>query len=210
MRASARRFRAQHIAILGLAILAPVLTAVSTHAQTPEAAAKELATRLVDAIAASDFAGAGALLTPDAVVTFQNGDVCKGRSEAEKYVKSHFVGKEALIQGYAGKPTVVSTTALDPSTLVVAGTSADQLTLSSGAPMVLDTRWTATVVNRDGQWQIASLHLSTNMLDNPVIEKMKMTSYLLAAFGLVMGLTLGAGVVILLRRRTAPPAGSVR
>ena len=73
--------------------------------------------------------------------------------------------------------------------------------------MVLETRWTATVVRRDNTWQIASLHLSTNMLDNPIIEKMKTTSYLLGAFGLVMGLTIGIGIAALLRRRAAPSRG---
>ena len=70
--------------------------------------------------------------------------------------------------------------------------------------MVLETRWTATVAIRDCDWKIATLHLSTNMLDNPIIEKMKTTSYLLGAFGLVMGITIGIGVSMLLRRRNAP------
>lgn len=203
MRVPACRQRRQTIAIIGLAVAFLFLSQSSTLAQTPDSSeAADLATALVSSVAASDFARAGSLLTPDAIVTFQNGDVTNGREETEKYVKGLFVGKEALIQTYSGAPTVNTVTTLDAQMRIVAGTSTDTFTLSSGGPLVLESRWTATIVQRDGQWKIAALHLSTNMLDNPFLEKMKTTSYLLGAFGFVMGLTLGIGVAMLLRKRS--------
>lgn len=204
MRVSSCRLRHRLISFVGFAVLALQLLPAEVFAQTDSQSETDLALSLARAISASDFVRAGEMLTPDAVVTFQNGDSVVGRDAIERYVKGLFAGKGALIQAYAGEPVVKSVTEVDAQSKVLAGTSTDTLTLSSGAPMVIETRWTATVVRRDGAWKIASLHLSTNMLDNPVIEKMKMTSYLLGAFGLVMGLTLGLGLMIILRRRAAP------
>ena len=205
MRSAAPHSFVQRIALIGLVVGWPLFTATSATAQTPESDAAGLAAKLVESVAAGTFEAAGELLSPDVVVTYQNGDVSRGRPDTVKYVKEMFNGKTALVQAYTGSPTVASVTRIDDTTRVVAGTSTDQMTLSSGAPMVLETRWTATIALQDGAWKIASLHLSTNMLDNPIIEKMKTTSYLLGAFGLVMGITIGIGVSMLLRRRAAPP-----
>ncbi len=207
MRSAACVFRAQILALIGLAAVLTLLSAGLARAQTPDSEATALAAALADAVGAADFDRAGAMLTADAVVTYQNGDVSRGRDATVKYVRELFNGKGALIQAYSGTPAVTGSAVLDDATRVVTGSSTDSLTLSSGAPMVLETRWTATVVRRDNTWQIASLHLSTNMLDNPIIEKMKTTSYLLGAFGLVMGLTIGIGIAALLRRRAAPSRG---
>jgi len=204
MRVSSCRLQHRLISFVGFAVLALPFLPAEAFAQTDSQSETDLAVSLARAISTSDFVRAGEMLTPDAVVTFQNGDSVVGRDAIERYVKGLFAGKGALIQAYAGEPVVKSVTEVDALTKVLAGASTDTLTLSSGAPMVIETRWTATVVRRDGAWKIASLHLSTNMLDNPVIEKMKMTSYLLGAFGLVMGLTLGLGLMIVLRRRAAP------
>lgn len=204
MPAVSHRSRLQRLALIGVASILPLLAGSNVRAQSPESESSELAAALVEAVGSSDFARAGTMLSPDAVVTFQNGDMRRGRDEIVGHVKSLFVGTGALVQAYSGSPVVTGVAAVDDTTRVVTGTSTDRLTLSSGAPMVLETRWTATVARRDGDWKIASLHLSTNMLDNPVIEKMKTTSYLLGAFGLVMGITIGIGVSMLLRRRNAP------
>ena len=204
MRSAAQIFGLQIIAVAGLLAAWPFLASSVAIAQTPESEAADLATSLADSIGSGDFARAGTLLAPDVVVTFQNGDVSRGRDDAVKYANGMFNGQGALVQAYSGAPVVTGVATVDESTRVVTGTSTDRMTLSSGAPMVLETRWTATIARRDGAWKIASLHLSTNMLDNPIIEKMKTTSYLLGAFGLVMGITIGIGVSMLLRRRAAP------
>lgn len=204
MRAAAQVFRREIIAVAGLLAAWPLFAGSVAIAQTPESEAAELATSLAESIGSGDFARAGTLLAPDVVVTFQNGDVSRGRDDVVKYANGMFNGQGALVQAYAGAPVVTGVATVDESTRVVTGTSTDRMTLSSGAPMVLETRWTATIARRDGAWKIASLHLSTNMLDNPIIEKMKTTSYLLGAFGLVMGITIGIGVSMLLRRRAAP------
>lgn len=204
MRSAAQIFGLQIIAVAGLLAAWPFLASSVAIAQTPESEAADLATSLADSIGSGDFARAGTLLAPDVVVTFQNGDVSRGREDVVKYANGMFNGQGALVQAYSGAPVVTGVATVDDSTRVVTGTSTDRMTLSSGAPMVLETRWTATIARRDGAWKIASLHLSTNMLDNPIIEKMKTTSYLLGAFGLVMGITIGIGVSMLLRRRAAP------
>lgn len=204
MRSAAQIFGLQIIAVAGLLAAWPFLASSVAIAQTPESEAADLATSLADSIGSGDFARAGTLLAPDVVVTFQNGDVSRGREDVVKYANGMFNGQGALVQAYSGAPVVTGVATVDDSTRVVTGTSTDRMTLSSGAPMVLETRWTATIARRDGAWKIVSLHLSTNMLDNPIIEKMKTTSYLLGAFGLVMGITIGIGVSMLLRRRAAP------
>lgn len=178
----------------------------AAFAQASGTEAGTLAASVATAVASGDPKAAAAYLTPDAVVTFQNGDVCRGRDEAAAYVRGMFRGQKALIQTYTATPTVDSVVSVGPDATVASGTSTDRLLLSSGAEMNLQTTWTATLVRREGAWQIASLHLSTNMLDNPIIGKMKTTFYLVGLFGFVMGISLGAGVMLVLRRRPDAPA----
>jgi hypothetical protein len=66
---------------------------------------------------------------------------------------------------------------------------------------VAETRWTGTLVKKDGKWKVASFHASANAFDNPILwialKKVGMWVGIGAAvLGLVIGFLIG-------RRRAA-------
>jgi hypothetical protein len=55
----------------------------------------------------------------------------------------------------------------------------------------MESRWTATLVQNQGRWQIQSLHAGVNILDNPILTAASQVPYLWALGGLVLGLLSG-------------------
>ena len=72
------------------------------------------------------------------------------------------------------------------------GHSTDQYTLRDDSQFTLNTRWSATLVKGDaGQWQLASLHVSTNLFDNPVLDMLKQYSLIISIATGFAGLMIG-------------------
>ena len=88
------------------------------------------------------------------------------------------------------------------------GKSTDIYTFKDGDKRTMTSHWTAVVQRQDGRWKIAALHISVNVLDNPVVESIKRYSRLAAAGALVIGLLVGLIAGFLLggrrSRRAAP------
>jgi hypothetical protein len=58
-------------------------------------------------------------------------------------------------------------------------------------PFQLNSRWSATVAKSNGEWKIASLHLSSNVFTNVLISELKNMLGYAAGGGLVIGLLAG-------------------
>ncbi|MEH2105163.1 YybH family protein [Nostoc sp.] len=65
-------------------------------------------------------------------------------------------------------------------------------------------RWTAVLQKLQDKWTIQSLHFSSNLLDNPVLNAAQQLGRILAVAAGVGGFLLGAVTMLLLRRRTKP------
>jgi uncharacterized protein (TIGR02246 family) len=157
---------------------------------------------MVDAVNKADLDRLLNHLAPNVVVTFQNAEVARGREGVRAYYLKMTKGPGALVQTYSTAVTVDDLTVLyGDDTGVAFGGSHDNFKLSSGAELVVDGRWTATLVRTEGRWMVASFHASVNMFDNPILYKMKNTAYITALFGFVMGIIIGAGVASILKRR---------
>lgn len=89
------------------------------------------------------------------------------------------------------------------NTGITRGTSVDTFTRKDGRKVVINSRWTATVVKDAGKWKITALHAGVNLLDNAyfklVTGKMKTMMYGAAALAFLIGL--GLGFVVGRRRR---------
>jgi ketosteroid isomerase-like protein len=107
-------------------------------------------------------------LDDNCVVTWPDATVNKSATEVKNYLKAKTQGPHRVVDTtnieLASSGMAVATT-----TAVVYGRSLDHIHLTEGADYDQWTTWTATLVKKEGRWRITSLHLSTNMFDNPVL-----------------------------------------
>ena len=85
---------------------------------------------------------------------------------------------------------------------IIRGSGEENYILADDRHFDMKTRWTATVIkDTDGKWRILSLHIATNFLDNPILNKAEASLVYFAGGGLVMGFILGLSIWFLISRR---------
>jgi uncharacterized protein (TIGR02246 family) len=145
-------------------------------------------------------------LHPDVVVTSQDGmeqKAIRKHSGVRDYVARQLTGPQAHIKSIQATVTVDEMTILHgEETGVAFGSSKDHYVLANGSETDLSTRWSATLVKHEGRWKIANLHYSTNLFDNPVLDKVSKMVYWAAGIAAVVGLLVGLVVMKLLSRKT--------
>lgn len=153
---------------------------------------RALRTEVVEAITKGDFDSVIRHVHTNAVITWQNNEVCRGHQGLREFFGR--MGKETF-KGYKVPPTPDELTILHGgNTGVSFGQTVAQYNLL-GKEFELKSRWTATLVKENGRWLLAGYHVSMNVLDNPLINAAKGGLYLAAgaaaAGGLVVGWLLG-------------------
>ena len=126
-------------------------------------------------------------LCEDAVVTYQNADVGRGKTEISAHFNRHFMGSSPIIRRYAIHGEIAAPAVFMEDVAVAHGICHDEMELTSGRKFELDGKWSATILNREGKWQVACLHFSTNVLDNSVVNGVKKLAWMGAAGGFVLG-----------------------
>lgn len=169
------------------------LFGVSVHAQGVEdpahAELRVLRTQIIDAITQGDIERVMTQVHPNVVVTWQNSEVCRGKEGLKSFFDR--MGKQTF-KGYKVPPTPDELTILyGGDTGVSFGKVVGQYTLF-GKELEFTSRWTATLVKENGQWLLASYHVSLNGLDNPLLNAAEKSLIWVAAGTGVLGLLLGA------------------
>jgi uncharacterized protein (TIGR02246 family) len=142
-------------------------------------------------------------LHPDVVFTTMNNDVRVGKESIRAYYDEMMRGPNRVVEKVTAKFEVDDLTRLYGDTGIARGSSKDHYVLTDGTDIVIDSRWTCTMVREGDRWLIAAFHYSTNVFDNPLLTKMKNYGAILLSV-----VTLGAllaGVVIgrMMRRKKA-------
>lgn len=180
--------------ILTLALAAPVF------AQAEDPAHGELRAMraaLLDAITKQDIDKVLPLLHPNVVVTWQNGEVNRGHAGVKAFFEK--MGRQAF-GGYKVPPEPDELTILHGGTTGISfGRSVAQFNVL-GKSFEFHNRWTATLVKQDGQWLVASYHVSWNALDNPLLNSATRSLTMVGGATFVVGLLLGALGMRMLRR----------
>lgn len=132
----------------------------------------------------------------DAVVTFQNAELCRGPDGVRAFYQRMMEGDDREVKSVKSDFKVDELSILyGDDTAVAFGTLNDDFALKGGMDFSLASRWTATLVKEDGRWQIAAYHVSTNMFDNGVSNLLvKWAAIKAGAVALLAGLFLGAVV----------------
>lgn len=127
------------------------------------------------------------------VFTTMNGDVARGHQSIRDYYAKMMTGPNKVVE-----KVTVSFLADDLTLLYQAdtvgvcyGKTQDTYVLADGTKMNISARWTSTLVKENGKWLVAAFHYSTNMFDNPVLDRLKKLLPALGIGGAVIGLLLG-------------------
>lgn len=184
--------------------LAALLAAARICAQDPQPndpphqQLRSLRNDLIAAVTSGDFESVFRHVHPDAVVTWQTNEVCRGHQGLRDFFTR--TGKDAF-RGYKVPPTPDTLTILhgDDTGISFGETIANYRLL--GKDMEMKSRWTATVVRQDGRWLLAGYHLSMNVLDNPLLNGAKQALWAAGATALTAGLA--AGIFLGRRRRNS-------
>ena len=141
------------------------------------------------------------LMAREFVITTVDGQTFRNLSQFKAYIdglygtrvqKIEFHPEAAELTKFIGADTGLSW-----------GKSTDTYTFKNGDARTMTSYWTATLQRQDGRWKLASLHISANVLDNPVIEAVKRCVWIAAGVGLLAGLILGFVLRGFFKRRPA-------
>lgn len=185
-----------------LRVLVPVLAAFllqSAHAQSAavpmdpdHVELRALKDHLVKAISNGDMDAIEPLLHPNVVVTWQDGEVCKGPAAVRKFYADMAAKSKKTFQGYKVPPTADEPTILysGGTTGVAYGHNVGVFHLA-GKDFEMKNRWTATMVKENGKWLLSSYHVSMNILDNPLLNAVKVVAVVGTVIALIAGLVIG-------------------
>jgi len=110
-------------------------------------------------------------LHTNAVVTWHNAEVSRGREGVRAYYTRLTSGPNKIVDKFSAEINVDELTLLpSENTGISFGSSIEHFKLTTGRSFDLKGRWTATLIKEGGQWLIASLHVSTNIFDNVMLD----------------------------------------
>lgn len=189
-------------------VLVPVLTlllALPLGAQTERNADHEELRALMRTATASLNARQIDALAPlfarQFVITTVDGRVFRDLAGFKSYIDQLYGAKVQKIEFHPEAAEL--TQFLDADAGLSWGKSADTYTFKDGDVRTMTSHWTATVAKEDGRWKVAALHISANILENPVTEEAKKYVWFAAGIALAVGLILGFILRALTARRAA-------
>lgn len=153
---------------------------------------------IIAAIESRDIDRMLAHVAPDVTVTWQNGEVCHGLEELRAFYDR--MGKDAFVAFKVPHEADRLSILHGGDTAISAGRVVADYHLL-GKAFEFESRWTATLVLRDGKWLVAAYHISLDALDNPILDAAKSSLWITALVGLAAGLGLALLIVRLRGRR---------
>jgi uncharacterized protein (TIGR02246 family) len=170
----------------------------------PTQAIGQMREQMVDAFNKGDLDRLLSHLDPDVVVTWQNGEVCRGPEAVRAYYNKMMTGPDKRVEKVSADPKVDDRHVYG-DWAVSWGRMNDHFVLTDGSQLAMDSRFTATIAKRGDVWKVASFHASVNAFDNPILgmAARKAGSWALMV-GILAGIVIGLVVGIMMGRRRAP------
>ena len=188
------------LALLLVTVSAQVAAATDAEA---EQAITKLREELVDSFNHGDMDRLLTHLDTNAVVTWQNGEVCEGPAAVKAYYERMMKGDHPVVSKVTADPKVLGRH-LQGDWAVSWGNLNDQFVLTDGRELPLNSRFTATVVKRGDRWVVSAFHVSVNAFDNPIMALAINKSLKIAGVGgLVIGVVVGVVIMRMLRKRNS-------
>lgn len=131
-----------------------------------------------------------AQMTDDAVVTWLNAEVSRGKPEIRAYYKRMVGHKDAILSKYLTKATVSAPARFYGDVAVANGTMADDFYPIKRDVFKLDSRWSSTSAKINGEWKVVGLHFSSNVFTNTLTAELERAIWYAGGGGLLAGLLL--------------------
>jgi hypothetical protein len=138
----------------------------------------------------------------NATVTWLNAEVSRGKADIKAYYQRMVGGEHAILKKYLTKAKLGAPAKFYGDIAVADGTTADEFFPWKRAVFKLDSNWSGTMGKIDGQWKLVSLHLSSNVFNNPLIDEYKQMLWYVGAGSFVGGLVV---MFVLSRFLTSKP-----
>ncbi|MEA2560452.1 MAG: hypothetical protein QOH06_1956 [Acidobacteriota bacterium] len=157
---------------------------------------------LLDAMSKGDIERELTYFHPNAVITWHDAEVSRGRDGIRKYMARMLEGPDKAVESFKADVNVDELTILyGGDTGIAFGSVVEHFEMTNGRTFDLPARWSATMVKEGDKWLIANLHASDNLFDNPMLAMARRMAWWAGGLGLLVGL--GAGYFLGRRRRTA-------
>ena len=172
----------------------------------PTQAITQLRQELIDSFNKGDLDRLLSHLDPDVVITWQNGEVCRGPEAVRAYYDKMMTGPEKRVEKVSADPKVDDRHVYG-DWAVSWGRMNDHFVLTDGSNLDMNSRFTATIAKRGDVWKVSSFHVSVNAFANPILKTVAkkaggVGAMIGALLGLIIGLIVGR---VIGRRRAAPP-----
>lgn len=161
----------------------------------------------VQALNSRDFSKVEPFLHPNFTITTVDNRVFHKVAEFEKYWNQQFSGsiEKIVMETKVDDPRRF----LSPNTATSYGDAIATFYFKDGNVGRMGMRWTAVLQKFQGKWTIQSLHFSSNLLDNPVLNGSQRMGITMAVAAGVGGFLVGAIAMFLLRRKPKQPTETV-
>lgn len=154
----------------------------------------------LEALNTRNFTKIDPYLHPQFIITTVDNQVFHTTSEFEKYWNQQFSSTIENIKMQLQGESI--RTFLSPEIDVAAGGAITTFSFKDGKSANMALRWTAVLQKLEDKWMIQSLHFSSNLLDNPVLNAARQLNKTLGVAAGLGGFLLGAATMVILNRRT--------
>jgi ketosteroid isomerase-like protein len=145
-------------------------------------------------------------LDTNAVVTWQNGEVCEGTAAVKAYYERMMKGDQPVVSKVTANPKILGRH-IQGDWAISWGDLNDLFVLTDGRELPLNSHFTATIVKRGDHWQVSAFHVSVNAFNNAVLAlAVKKIALIGSVGGILLGILLGVlGSSMFRRRRKTEP-----
>ncbi len=172
------------------------VSAADESREADHVALRALRDKVTTAIDKQDIKALASCFAREFAFTAVNQTVLTNEAQVQEFFDRMFRSSDAPLASLKTDAKAdILTRFVDANTGICYGSSKDTYTLKSGKVVVMNVRWSATVVKENGEWKVALAHAGTDFLDNPVLEGVKSFAKNLGlgagVGGLVVGLAIG-------------------
>jgi len=193
------------IILLAFALfLSPAVAQSNVEPSEVDQAITHLREGLIDSFNKADIDRLLTFLDTNAVVTWQNGEVCEGTAAVKAYYDKMMKGDHPVVSKVSSEPKVLGRH-IQGDWAVSWGELNDHFILTDGRDLPLNSHFTATIAKRRDGWKVSAFHASVNAFTNPITAyAVKKISLIAGVGGIVTGVIVGLVIASIVRRSKNP------